>query len=220
MVKKTIGGPYACESKLDTCFNHQQAPFLAPFREASQFAMFNLVLNLLITNTNPYFVAKNSFFCFSFYFSVPRWICSPHHGRRRDVAKGSSIEDIEMQKSDLTLATTHYKVNPRIIKVVATNPFRGLEDDNPYRHIKEFSMICNTVQQGVLTAWFKWNLFQFSLGNEARRWYTLASVEAKGNWDELVKKFLLKFFPISKVEDLRRQVLNFKQGEDEGIEEA
>jgi hypothetical protein len=55
---------------------------------------------------------------------------------------------------------------------------------------------------------------------KARRWYTFASVEAKGNWDELVKKFLLMFFPIIKVQDLRRQVLTFKQGENEGIDEA
>jgi hypothetical protein len=121
----------------------------------------------------------------------------------------------------LALATTHYEVKPRIINLVVTNPFRGLEDDYPYRHIKEFMMICNTVQQeGVPAAWFKWNLFPFSLEDEARRWYTLASVEVKGSWDELVKNFLLKFFPISKVQDLRRQVLSFKQGEDEGIDEA
>jgi hypothetical protein len=70
-----------------------------------------------------------------------------------------SMEDIEMQKSDLA-ATTHYKVKPKIINLVATNPFRGLEDDNPYRHIKEFTMICNTMQQeGVLVAWFNWNFF-------------------------------------------------------------
>jgi hypothetical protein len=75
-------------------------------------------------------------------------------------------------------------------------------------------------QKGVPAAWFKWNLFPFSLEDEARRCYTLASVEAKGNWYELAKKFLLKFFPISKVQDLRRQVLTFKQGEDEGIDEA
>jgi hypothetical protein len=82
----------------------------------------------------------------------------------------SSMEDIEMQKSDLTLATTHYEVKPRIIKLVATKPFTGLEDDNPYRHIKEFTMICNMVQQGgVPTTWFKWNLFPFSLKDEARR---------------------------------------------------
>jgi hypothetical protein len=66
------------------------------------------------------------------------------------------LEDEEMslreQKSDLALATTHYEVKPIIIKLVATKPFRGLEDDNPYRHIKEFTMICYT--------WFKWNLFR------------------------------------------------------------
>jgi hypothetical protein len=67
-----------------------------------------------------------------------------------------SMEDNEMPKSDLTLATTHYEVKPRIIKLVATNPFRGMEDDNPYRHIKEFTMICNIVrQEGVPAAWFK-----------------------------------------------------------------
>jgi hypothetical protein len=101
-----------------------------------------------------------------------------------------SMEDIEMQKSDLALATTHYEVKPGIIKLVATKPFRGLDDDNPYRNIKEFTMLCNTVQQeGVPAAWIKWNLFPFSLEDEARRWYTLVSIEAKGNWDELVKKF-------------------------------
>jgi hypothetical protein len=42
-----------------------------------------------------------------------------------------SMEDIEIQKSDLMLATIHYEVKPGIIKLVATKPFRGLEDDNP-----------------------------------------------------------------------------------------
>jgi hypothetical protein len=131
-----------------------------------------------------------------------------------------SMEDIEMQKSDLALATTHYEVKPRIINLVATNP---LEDwrmivDNPYRHIKEFTMTCNTVQQGVPAAWFKWNLFPFSLEDEVRKWYTLASVEVKGSWDESVKKFLLKFFPM-KSPRLKEAVLSFKQGDDEGIDE-
>jgi hypothetical protein len=42
-----------------------------------------------------------------------------------------SMEDIEMQKSDLALATNHYEVKSRIINLVATSPIRGLEDDNP-----------------------------------------------------------------------------------------
>jgi hypothetical protein len=32
-----------------------------------------------------------------------------------------SMEDIDMQKSDLMLATTHYKVKPGIIKLMVTN---------------------------------------------------------------------------------------------------
>jgi hypothetical protein len=78
-----------------------------------------------------------------------------------------SMEDIEMQKSHLALATTHNEVKPGIIKLVATKTFRRLEDDNPYRHVKEFTMLCNTVQQGVPPAWFKWNRFPFSLEDEA-----------------------------------------------------
>jgi hypothetical protein len=75
-----------------------------------------------------------------------------------------SMENIEMQKSDLALAKTLYEVKLEIIKLVVTKPFKGLEDDIPYRHIKEFTMICNTVQQeGVSAAWFKCNLFPFSL---------------------------------------------------------
>ena len=131
-----------------------------------------------------------------------------------------SMEDLVMQKSDLALATTHYELKNETIELVATNPFRGLEDDNPYRHLERFTIICNMVQQGVSTAWFKWNLFPFSLEDEAQRSCKLASIEAKGNWDELAKKFCSKFFPISKVQYLRRQVISFKQGEDEGIDEA
>jgi hypothetical protein len=47
------------------------------------------------------------------------------------------MEDIEMQKSDFALATPHYEVKPWIINLVATNLFRGLEDENPYKHIKD-----------------------------------------------------------------------------------
>jgi hypothetical protein len=36
----------------------------------------------------------------------------------------------------------------------------------------------------------------------------------------LTKKFCEKFFPISKVQHLRRQVINFMQGEEEGIDQA
>jgi hypothetical protein len=42
----------------------------------------------------------------------------------------------------------------------------------------------------------------------------------EGNWNRLVEKFCEKFFPISRVQNVRKQVINFAQGEEEGIYQA
>jgi hypothetical protein len=78
-------------------------------------------------------------------------------------------------------------------------------------------MMC---QEGVPDEWFKWNLFPYSLAGEAKTWYSFASFEVEGNWNKLTKKFFEKFFPIRKVQHLRRQVITFTQGEEEGIDQA
>jgi hypothetical protein len=131
------------------------------------------------------------------------------------------LEDIKVQKSDLILEATEYKIKPRMIDLVAANLFRGLKTDNPYRHVERFTMLCNTVQQeGVPVDWYRWNLFPYSLADKAKRWYSLASFEVEGNWNRLVKKFCEKFFLISRVQNVRKQVKNFAQGEEERIDQA
>jgi hypothetical protein len=42
----------------------------------------------------------------------------------------------------------------------------------------------------------------------------------EGSWNRLVKKFCEKFFSISRVQNVRKQVINFAQGEEEGIDQA
>jgi hypothetical protein len=60
----------------------------------------------------------------------------------------------------------------------------------------------------------------FLLVGEAKTWYSFASFEVEGNWNKLTKNFCEKFFPISKVQHLRRQVITFTQGEEEWIDQA
>jgi hypothetical protein len=97
----------------------------------------------------------------------------------------------------------------RIIEMAAVTPFEGMDTGNPYRHIRHFMMLCNTVrQEGVPDEWFKWNLFPYSLAGEAKTWYSFASFEVEGNWNKLTKKFCEKFL-ISKVQHIRRQVITF-----------
>jgi hypothetical protein len=104
--------------------------------------------------------------------------------------------------------------------MVTTTPFEGMATENPYRHIRHFTTLYNTVRQGVPDEWFKWNRFPYSLAGEAKTWYSFASFEVEGNWNKLTKKFCEMFFPISKVQHLRRQLITFTQGEEEGIDQA
>jgi hypothetical protein len=130
-------------------------------------------------------------------------------------------EDIKVHESDSKLEATKYEIKSKIIEMVAANLFEGMVTENSYRHIRHFMTLCNTMgQEGVPDEWFKWNLFPYSLAGEAKTWYSFASFEVEGNWSKLTKKFCEKFFPISKVQHLRRQVITFTQGEEEGIDQA
>jgi hypothetical protein len=105
--------------------------------------------------------------------------------------------------------------------MAAATPFEGLATENPSRHIRHFTTLYNKVrQEGVPDEWFKWNLFPYSLAGEAKTWFSFGSFEVEGNWNKLTKKFCEKFFPISKVQHLRRRVITFLQGEEEGIDQA
>jgi hypothetical protein len=56
-------------------------------------------------------------------------------------------EDIRVQESDSKLEATKYVIKYKIIEMVATNPFQGMVTENPYRQIRHFTMLCNTVRQ-------------------------------------------------------------------------
>jgi hypothetical protein len=92
-------------------------------------------------------------------------------GRTGEITKGASprCEDIRVQESDSELEATKYEIKSKIIKMVAANPFEGIVLENPYRRIRHFTTLCNTVrQEGVPDEWFKWNLFPYSLAGEAK----------------------------------------------------
>jgi hypothetical protein len=95
-------------------------------------------------------------------------------------------EDIKVKESDSKLEATKYEIKSKIIDMVATTPFEGMVMENPYRHIRNFMMLCKTVRQdGVPDEWFKWNLFPYSLASEAKTWYSFASFDVEGNWNKL-----------------------------------
>jgi hypothetical protein len=56
---------------------------------------------------------------------------------------------------DSKLEATKYEIKARIIEMAETTPFEGMYTGNPYRHIRHFTMLCNTVrEEGVPDEWF------------------------------------------------------------------
>ena len=51
----------------------------------------------------------------------------------------------------------------------------------------------------------------------AKHWYSQTVGSMQGDWETLCSKFCLCFFPISKVVSLRKEVLNFRQLEEESL---
>ncbi|KAL5156528.1 hypothetical protein HKD37_15G041479 [Glycine soja] len=70
---------------------------------------------------------------------------------------------------------------------------------DPYAHLATYIEICNTVKiTGVSEDAINLNLFSFSLAGEAKRWFHSFKGNSLQTWDEMMEKFLKKYFSKSK----------------------
>jgi len=109
-----------------------------------------------------------------------------------------------------------------LIQLIQNNLFHGLPNEVPYAHLATYIEICNTVRlAGVPEDVVRLSLFSFSLFGEAKRWQLHSF---KGNslktWDEVVEKFLKKYFPESKTAEGKAAISSFHQFPDESLSEA
>jgi hypothetical protein len=91
-------------------------------------------------------------------------------------------------------------------------------DENPFKHLQDLEEICATLMiSGMNHDTHKWKAFSFSLTGWAKRWYKLHVSSCHGSWVILKDRFCFPFFPLFKIIDLRNEVLNFAQKEEESL---
>jgi hypothetical protein len=96
--------------------------------------------------------------------------------------------------------------------------FAGGLDENPYKHLQDFEEICATLMiLGMNHEPLKWKAFPFSLTGWAKQWYKLHVSNCHDSWVILKDQLCFTFFPLSKIIDLRNEVLNFPQKEEESL---
>ena len=108
-----------------------------------------------------------------------------------------------------------------LIKLIQGNLFHGLPNEDLYAHLAIYIEICNIVKiVGVLEDAVRLSLFSFSLFGEAKRWLHSFKGNRLKTWDEVVEKFLKKYFPDSKTAEGKAAISLFHQFPDESLSEA
>jgi len=99
--------------------------------------------------------------------------------------------------------------------------FDGLQDEDPNTHIQLFLEICDTFKfNGVSEDAVRLRLFPFSLRGKAKQWLNSLPRNSITTWQELIKKFMDKFFPPSKTAKLRAEIQSYHQYEMETLYET
>ena len=112
----------------------------------------------------------------------------------------------------------NFELKPALITMVQRNQFTGHPTKDPNEHLGRFLRMTNTIKlNGVRPEVIKLHLFPFSLRDIVATWYESLPYDSVDTWEELVEAYLSKFFPTSLTTKRRREIIVFKQGEDESL---
>ncbi|XP_052303389.1 uncharacterized protein LOC112324338 isoform X2 [Populus trichocarpa] len=98
--------------------------------------------------------------------------------------------------------------------------FNGLAGEDPHTHLKEFHMVCVGMKlNGVDKEQVKLKAFPFSLKGAAKAWFFSILPGSVGTWNAMKKIFLEKYFPASRVANIRKEICGIRQSHGETLSE-
>ncbi|KAF7844718.1 hypothetical protein G2W53_001623 [Senna tora] len=90
--------------------------------------------------------------------------------------------------------------------------FRGLMNEDPYQHLKEFHVVCSSMKpERVTEEQIKLRAFPFSLDGAAKEWLFYLPAGSITSWEGMMRLFLDRYFPSSRVINVRRDICGIKQ---------
>nr|GEV65388.1 reverse transcriptase domain-containing protein [Tanacetum cinerariifolium] len=99
--------------------------------------------------------------------------------------------------------------------------FYGLPGDDANRHIDNFLEITQYMKQnGVFDDALRLSFFPYSLTHHATAWYDRLPRNSIPTFDDMMRKFLSKYFPPSMVTKLKNEITDFRQKPNESLFEA
>ena len=105
-------------------------------------------------------------------------------------------------------------VRPYLVPLLPT--FHGMENENPYTHIRDFEEVCTTFKEGITDMdLLKLKAFPLILKDKAKIWLKSLRPRTIRNWADLQAGFLKKFFSATKTNSLKRQIYTYSAYDNE-----
>ena len=93
----------------------------------------------------------------------------------------------------------NFELKSITLKLLQNIQFMGLPNADPNMHISNFLEVCDTVKYNeVSDDVIRLRLFPFSLKDKTRHWLKSEPPYSITSWDNMVRKFLSKIFPLEK----------------------
>ncbi|GKC40888.1 reverse transcriptase domain-containing protein [Tanacetum coccineum] len=120
------------------------------------------------------------------------------------IGRGGPIVPTTVPGNDLVL-------NNHMVQLLQKNcQFYGFESEDGNEHLDKYLSITQFIKQnGISQDIISLNLFLFSLTHRAESWFYTLKTHSIHTWEEMVSKFLSKYYPYSKGLQLRKDILNF-----------
>src|SRR3954469_18184379 len=117
-------------------------------------------------------------------------------------------------------SASSYEIKPALLNLVMRDQFSGVGDDAAL-HLNNFVELCDMQKyKEVEGDVVKLNLFPFSLRGDAKIWFQSLPRNSIDSWDKCNDAFIGKYYPPAKIIQLRSNIINFKQLDNEHVAQA
>ena len=119
------------------------------------------------------------------------------------------------------IQANNFELKAVTLQMLQNIMFHGRPSENLNTHLTNFIEVCDTIKyNGVTEEVLRLRLFPLSLGDRAKHWLTSQLPNSITSWNNLVQKFMTKFFPPAKIAQLVQEINTFRQLEGENLAEA
>ena len=107
------------------------------------------------------------------------------------------------------IQANNFELKAMTLQMLQNFMFHGLSTENPNMHLTSFIEVCDTIKyNGVTEEALRLRLFPLSLGDRAKHWLTSQPPDSITSWNDLVQKFMTKFFPPAKIAQLVQDTIH------------